>query len=87
METIVPWAVLVEIVAPHYPKSKMGRPPFPIDTVLRIYYMRQWFGLHDPAMEKALHDMPLRREFAKLGGVLDRCPKRPRSCAFDSLLE
>ena len=70
MEKVVPWAVLVQIVAPHCVKAKTGRPPFPIETMLRIHYMQQWFGLSDPAMEEALHDMPLLREFAKLDGVL-----------------
>ena len=30
MERVVPWAALVEIVQPHYPKAKTGRPPFAI---------------------------------------------------------
>ncbi|SEL35337.1 Transposase domain, partial [Roseateles sp. YR242] len=64
MNKVVPWDVLVQIVAPHYPKGKTGRPPFPIETMLRIHYLQQWFGLSDPAMEEALHDIPLYREFA-----------------------
>ena len=87
MEKVVPWAVLVQIVAPHYPKSKTGRPPFPIETMLRIHYMQQWFGLSDPAMEEALHDMPLFREFAKLDGVLNRMPDETTILRFRHLLE
>ena len=87
MEKVVPWAVLVQIVAPHYPKSKTGRPPFPIETMLRIHYMQQWFGMSDPAMEEALHDMPLLREFAKLDGVLNRLPDETTILRFRHLLE
>jgi len=87
MEKVVPWAVLVEIVAPHCPKSKTGRPPFPIETMLRVHYMQQWFGLSDPAMEEALHDMPLLREFAKLDGVLARLPDESTILRFRHLLE
>ena len=58
MERVVPWAVLVQIVAPYYPKAKTGRPPFGVETMLRIHYLQQWFGLSDPAMEEALHDVP-----------------------------
>jgi IS5 family transposase len=87
MEKVVPWTVLVEIVAPHCPKSKTGRPPFPIETMLRVHYMQQWFGLSDPAMEEALHDMPLLREFAKLDGVLDRLPDETTILRFRHLLE
>ena len=45
MERVVPWKVLVEIIEPYWPKSKTGRPPFAIETMLRIHYMQQWFGL------------------------------------------
>jgi IS5 family transposase len=87
VEKVVPWVVLVKIVAPHYPKAKTGRPPFPIETMLRIHYMQQWFGLSDPAMEEALHDMPLLREFAKFDGVLDRLPDETTILRFRHLLE
>jgi IS5 family transposase len=62
MNKVVPWAVLVGVVEPYWPKSKTGRPPFAIETMLRIHYLQQWFGLSDPAMEEALHDMPVYRK-------------------------
>lgn len=74
MERVVPWGVLLQIVGPHYPKARTGRPPFGIETMLRIYVMQQWFGLSDPAMEEALHDVPLYRDFAKLDGATARLP-------------
>ena len=55
--------------------------------MLRIHYLQQWFGLSDPAMEQALHDVPLYREFAKLGDGVSRLPTRPRSCVSNPLLE
>ena len=48
------------------PAGRRGRPPFPVETMLRIHFMQQWFGLSDPAMEEALFDVPLYREFAGL---------------------
>ena len=39
MDQVV-WTMLVQIVE-----------PFPIETMLRIHYLPQWFGLSDPAME------------------------------------
>ena len=41
MERMVPQDVPVQIVAPHYPKLKTGRPPFGIETMLRIHYLQQ----------------------------------------------
>ena len=66
MERVVPWAALVELITPYAPEGKRGRPPFAVEVMLRIHFMQQWFTLSDPAMEEALHDMPLFREFAGL---------------------
>ncbi len=66
MERVVPWAALVECIAPYYPEGKNGRPPFALETMLRVHFMQQWFSLSDPAMEEAFFDTPLYREFAQL---------------------
>lgn len=64
MERVVPWSDLMALVLPYLPEGKRGRPPFAPETMLRVHFMRQWFNLSDPAMEEALHDVPLFREFA-----------------------
>ncbi len=87
MDRVVPWAALVQVVEPYYPKAKTGRPPFPIETMLRIHYLQQWFALSDPAMEEALHDMPIFREFAKLGDGIERLPDETTILRFRHLLE
>jgi IS5 family transposase len=86
MERVVPWAALVELVMPHAPEGKKGRPPFPVETMLRIHFMQQWFTLSDPAMEEALHDVPLFREFAALGWDT-RLPDESTILRFRHLLE
>ena len=87
MERVVPWAALIELVAPFAPEGRRGRPPFSVETMLRIHFMQQWFTLSDPAMEEALHDMPLFREFAGLGGWSDRLPDETTILRFRHLLE
>jgi IS5 family transposase len=87
MERVVPWGVLMQIVQPYYPKAKTGRPPFEIETMLRIHYLQQWFALSDPAMEEALHDMPVFREFAKLPEGATRLPDETTILRFRHLLE
>ena len=74
MESVVPWTNLVALVSPYMPEGRRGRPPFPVEVMLRIHFMQQWFNLSDPAMEYALHDVPLLRDFAGLGGWDDRLP-------------
>ena len=66
MDQVVPWAALVELIAPYYPEGRTGRPPFSLQTMLRTHFMQQWFSLSDPAMEEAFFDTPLYREFAQL---------------------
>ena len=66
MQRVVPWQELVDLIAPYAPEGRTGRPPFPVQMLLRIHFMQQWFNLSDPAMEEALHDMPLFREFVGL---------------------
>ena len=59
MNLVVPWAELVALIAPFAPEGKRGRPPFAVEMLLRLHFMQPWFGLSDPAMEEALHDVPL----------------------------
>ena len=66
MDQVVPWAALVELIAPYYPEGKTGRPPFSLQTMLRVHFLQQWFTLSDPGMEEAFFDTPLYREFAQL---------------------
>ena len=86
MERVVPRAQLVALIAPHAPEGKKGRPPFAVETMLRIHFMQQWFTLSDPAMEEALHDVPMFREFAGLGWD-SRLPDESTILRFRHLLE
>ena len=87
MNLVVPWTELTGLIQPFAPASKTGRPPFPISTMLRIHFMQQWFGLSDPAMEEALHDMALFREFAQLDAGATRLPDESTILRFRHLLE
>ena len=40
---------LVSLIAPYVPEGKKGRPPFALETMLRIHFLQQWFTLSDPA--------------------------------------
>jgi len=87
MELVVPWAELVALIAPHAPAAKTGRPPFPVETMLRIHFLQQWFNLSDPAMEEALYDMPLFQQFAGLDLGSSRLPDESTILRFRHLLE
>lgn len=66
MDRVVPWAALAQIVEPHCPRAKAVRPPFAVETMLRIHYLQQRFFLSDPAVEEAQHDTPLFREVVEM---------------------
>lgn len=86
MERVVPWTALVQLIAPYYPEGKSGRPPFALETMLRVHFMQQWFSLSDPAMEEAFFDAPLYREFAQLQ-ELSRLPDESTILRFRHRLE
>ena len=87
MEQVVPWKPLLSLIAPHYPKTgRPGRQPYPLATMLRIHFLQQWYALSDPAMEEALHDTPVMRQFAGLSG-LDEVPDETTILNFRRLLE
>ncbi|NIC40874.1 IS5 family transposase [Aquabacterium sp. A08] len=89
MSLVVPWSELVALVTPHAParSAKGGRPPFPVETMLRIHFLQHWFNLSDPAMEEALYDTPMFREFAGLDMGEDHLPDESTILRFRHLLE
>ena len=86
MNRVVPWAQLLALTEPHAPRKERGRPPFGAEVMLRIHFLQQWFGLSDVAMEEALFDVPLYRQFAGLSGM-SRLPDRVSILRFRHLLE
>ena len=86
MNRVVPRVQLLGLIEPHAPRKERGRPPFCAEVMLRIHFLQQWFGLSDVAMEEALFDVPLYRQFAGLGGM-NRLPDRVSILRFRHLLE
>ena len=86
MEQVVPWLALVELIAPYYPQGRTGRPPFSLATMLRVYFLQQWFTLSDRAMEEAFFDTPLYREFCQLDEFV-RLPDESTALRFRHRLE
>ncbi len=83
----MPWKELVTLIQSHAPVSKTDIPPFPVSAMMRIHFMKQWFGLSDPAMEETLHDMALFREFVQLDAGATRGRMSPLSGGFAFFLK
>jgi len=87
MELVVPWGELVGLVEPHYPQASHGRRPVGVERMLRMYFLQQWFNLSDPAVEEALYDSPLMREFVGIDLGREAVPDETTVCKFRHLLE
>jgi IS5 family transposase len=55
--------------------------------MLRVHFMQQWFGLSDPAMEEALHDVAIYRQFITTPSGTVTIPDETTILRFRHLLE
>ncbi len=85
MELVVPWKALLKVIEPHYPVAGRGRRPYPLEAMLRVHLMQNWFALSDPAMEEALYEITSLRTFAGLG--MESIPDETTILNFRHLLE
>ncbi|MGH7604654.1 MAG: IS5 family transposase [Gemmatimonadaceae bacterium] len=89
MDRVVPWAELVALVKPAYAQgtSGPGRPPIPLERMLRIHFLQHWFNLSDPAAEEALYDVSSMRSFVGIDLGREPAPDETTVCKFRHLLE
>src|SRR5690348_6373024 len=87
MEQVVSWARLGERLRPLYPKGERGRPPIPLERMLRVYFVQQWYGLADEAVEDALYDSQALRGFAGIELNRDAVPDATTVLHFRHWLE
>lgn len=90
MEQALPWQRLREVIEPHYPKgtgAAGGRPALPLERMLRIYCLQQWYNLSDPGAEEALYDSITMRQFAGIRSDDDVIPDESSILNFRRLLE
>lgn len=88
MDTVIPWAQLIALVEPHYPKAEgRGRKPVGVEKMLRIYFLQQWFDLSDPQAEEMLYDSESMRRFAGIELSDDVVPDESTILRFRHLLE
>src|SRR6266481_2597129 len=66
MEAIIPWPSLLAVLEPFYPKGERGRPPVGLERMLRMYFLQQWYGLADEALEDTLYDSQAMQGFARI---------------------
>lgn len=87
MEALIPWARLLAVVEPFYPKGERGRPPVGLERMLRVYFLQQWYGLADEALEDALYDSQALQGFARIDLAAEGVPDATTLLKFRHLLE
>jgi IS5 family transposase len=87
MNKVIPWSELLQVIEKYYPKAGNGRQPMPMERMLRVYFMQQWYGLSDPAMEDALYDIESMRRFADIDLSVDVVPDETTILNFRHMLE
>ena len=88
MEQVVPWTRLESLIEPHYPTGgRVGRQPIGVPRMLRMYFLQQWFGLADEALEDAIYDSQAMREFVVIDLARESVPDATTLLKFRRLLE
>jgi transposase, IS5 family len=87
MDAVIPWARLIALIQPHFPKAGRGRRPLGLEKMLGIYFLQQWFDLSDPAAEDAIYDSESMRRFVGVELGEDRVPDEISILKFRHLLE
>ena len=90
MEAVVPWQRLIDALSPSYfpnAAGKRGRPPIGLERMLRIYFLQQWYGLADEALEDAIYDSQAMRDFIGIDLAIESVPDATTLLRFRHLLE
>ena len=59
----------------------------PMETMLRIHFLQQWYSLSDPAAEEASNDIKSMRRFAQLELLDDAIPDKTTIKKFRHMIE
>lgn len=87
MDSVVPWDELLATLKAYYPEGKRGRPPIGLERMLRLYFLQQWYGLADEALEDAVYDSQAMRSFLGISLTVDPVPDATTLLKFRRLLE
>ena len=87
LDAVIPWVPLLAVIAPFYPQGKRGRPPIGLERMLRVYFLQQWYGLADEALEDALYDSQALQGFARIDLSAEGVPDATTLLNFRRLLE
>jgi transposase, IS5 family len=87
MDAAAPWSWILSVIEPFYVEHPHGRKRLPLERMVRIYFMQQWFNLSDPGTEDALYDIESMRRFAGIELGEESVPDETSYVKFRHFLE
>ncbi len=87
MEKIIPWEKFCDEVQPFYTEKETGRKRMELMTMLKIYFLQQWYALSDPAAEEAIYDRNSFQKFLGIDLLSHHVPDETTILNFRHLLE
>jgi len=86
MERVIPWETLITLCKKYYKRSRIGRPKTDMETLLKIYFLQQWYNLGDPTVEAEIYDSIAFRRFLNID-LVENVPDETTICRFRHFLE
>ena len=87
LDAIIRWDELDAIIRPFYPSNDRGRPVKPLDVMIRMYLLQNWFGFSAAGMEGAVYDSYAFRRFMGVSFLEEQVPDSNTLCRFRRLLK
>ncbi len=86
-EADIPWDTLGKLIGPHFINAKICRSLIPMETMLRIYFLQRRYEMSASAIEEALYEVQLIRNFALINLQTDIVPNDSCILAFQKLIK
>ncbi len=87
MNENIDWDFWSGQVRPYYYKGKRGRKPKNIELMLRMYLLKEWFGLSYADLEDSIYDSYAMRKFMQIDFLTEQVPGISTLRRFNKLLE
>ena len=87
MNGLLPFDAWTERIRPHYYRGIRGRRPADIGIMLRMYLVREWYGLSDEGVEETVNDSYAMRKFLGINFLEDKVPDASTLRRFRHFLE
>ncbi len=85
IDRIMPWKGLIALLDPYFPTREAGRRAYTLMEMLRIHLIQNWFSYNEPAIEGALFETTILRQFSGLS--LERISDETTIFNFRRLIE